>query len=139
VSALVVDTSAIMAILTDEPGRAWLSGQLADASERLMAAPTMLELGIVVEARAPTATGFVRRVLRDAHITVTPLDLIMAERALDAWRRFGKGRHPAGLNLGDCFSYALAEATGCPILCVGDDFARTDLPVLCPPPAAGTG
>lgn len=138
-SALVVDTSAMVAILTGEPGRAWLSGQLADASERFMAAPAMLELGIVVEARAPTATGFVRRVLRDAEITVTPFDPSMAERALDAWRRFGKGRHPAGLNLGDCFSYALAEATGCPVLCVGDYFARTDLPVLRPPPAAGQG
>lgn len=138
-TALVVDTSAVVAILTDEPGRGWLSRQLADASERFMAAPTMLELGIVVEARTPTATGIVRRFLRDTEITVTSFDTIMAERALDAWRRFGKGRHPAGLNLGDCFSYALAEATGCPILCVGDGFARTDLPVLCPPTATDGG
>jgi ribonuclease VapC len=85
-------------------------------------------------ARGKPSSGIVRRVLRDAEITVAPLDLPLAERALDAWRRFGKGRHPAALNLGDCFSYALAEASGCPILCVGDDFARTDLPVLRPPP-----
>lgn len=57
----------------------------------------------------------------------------MAQRALDAWRRFGKGRHPAGLNFGDCCSYALAEATGYPILCAGNDFIRTDLAVLRPP------
>lgn len=94
----------------------------------------MLELGIVAEARSPAATGIVRRVLRDAQITVTPFDAALAERALDAWRRFGKGRHPAALNLGDCFSYALAEATDCPILCVGDDFAQTDLPTFRPPP-----
>jgi ribonuclease VapC len=71
----------------------------------------------------------------DAETTVTPFDDGMAQRALDAWRRFGKGRHPAGLNLGDCCIYALAEATGCPILCVGNDFSQTDLAVLRPPPA----
>jgi len=102
-----------------------------------MAAPTMLELGIVVEARTPTATGVVCRLLRDAEITVTPFDTVMAERALDAWRRFGRGRHPAGLDLGGCFSYALAVATGCPILCVGDEFTRTGLPR--PVAAGGAG
>lgn len=136
---VVVDTSALVAILTDEPGGSWLSAQLAGASERFVAAPTMLELGIVLEARSPAATGIVRRVLRDARIGVVPFDAAMAERALDAWRRFGKGRHPAALNFGDCCSYSLAEAMGCPILCVGDDFARTDLPVLRPPPATSVG
>jgi len=59
-----------------------------------------------------------------------PFDDDLAGRSLDAWRRFGKGRHLAGLKFGDCCTYALAERTGYPILCVGDDFARTDLPVL---------
>jgi ribonuclease VapC len=132
VSTIVVDTSAMVAILTGEPGRAWLAAQLAGVSERLMSAPTALELGIVLEARSPAA-GILRRALRDAQITVTPFDDGMAQRALDAWRRFGKGRHPAGLNFGDCCSYALAEETGCPILCAGTDFSRTDLAVLRPP------
>jgi ribonuclease VapC len=63
---------------------------------------------------------------------VTLFDDGMAQRALDAWRRFGEGRHPAGLNFGDCCSYALAEAMSCPLLCTGSDFSRTDLAVLRP-------
>ena len=122
----------MVAILTGEPGGDWLAAQLAEADERLMSAPTALELGIVLEARSPSATGILRRTLRDAEITVMPFGDELAQRALDAWRRFGKGRHPAALNFGDCCSYALAEATGCPILCVGDDFSRTDLAVLRP-------
>jgi ribonuclease VapC len=133
VTTIVVDTSAVVAILTDEPGREWLAAQLARADERLMSAPTALELGMVLESRSPTATDIVRRALRDAQISVTSLDEDLAQRALDAWRRYGKGRHPAALNFGDCFSYALAEATRCPILCVGDDFSQTDLTVLRPP------
>lgn len=132
-SSVVVDTSAVVAILADEPGREWLSAHLATAEQRVMAAPTALELGIVLEARTPAAVGIARRLLRDARVDLVAFDQALEERAMHAWRRFGKGRHPAGLNLGDCFTYALAEETGFPILCVGDDFLRTDLPVLCPP------
>jgi ribonuclease VapC len=134
VSTIVVDTSAMVAILTNEPGDGWLAAPLAHAGERLISAPTALELGVVLEARSP-APGILRRTLRDAEITVTPFDDAMAQRALDAWSRFGKGRHPAGLNFGDCCSYAVAEATGCPVLCVGNDFSQTDLAVLRPPKA----
>jgi len=133
VSTVVVDTSAIVAVLAREPGHDWLAAQLARASDRLMTAPTALELGIVLEARSPAATGILRRTLRDAQIAVIPFDDNLADRALDAWRRYGKGRHPAALNFGDCCSYALAEATGCPLLCVGDDFSLTDLTVWTPP------
>ena len=132
-STVVVDTSAIVAVLAREPGHDWLAAQLARASDRLMTAPTALELGIVLEARSPAATGILRRTLRDAQIAVIPFDDNLADRALDAWRRYGKGRHPAALNFGDCCSYALAEATGCPLLCVGDDFSLTDLTVWTPP------
>jgi ribonuclease VapC len=133
VSTVVVDTSAMVAVLAREPGHDWLAAQLAGASERLMTAPTALELGIVLEARSPAATGILRRTLRDAQIAVIPFDDNLADRALDAWRRYGKGRHPAALNFGDCCSYALAEATGCSLLCVGDDFSLTDLTVWTPP------
>ncbi|TDO49133.1 ribonuclease VapC [Kribbella sp. VKM Ac-2527] len=129
-TSVVVDTSAMVAVLTAEPGCEWILDCLGDAESRLIAAPTAVELGIVLEARAPGAVGIAHRVLRDAQITVVPFDADLADRAIDAWRRFGKGRHPAGLNLGDCFTYALAEETGFPILCVGDDFSRSDLPVL---------
>lgn len=131
---LVVDTSAMVAILTGEPGAAWLSEELDRAVSPLIAAPVALELSIVLEARAPSAVGVGRRALRDARLRVEPFDQDLAERAVDAWRRYGKGRHPAALNFGDCCTYALAEHVGLPILCVGNDFAQTDLPVLRPPP-----
>ncbi|MBY3554081.1 type II toxin-antitoxin system VapC family toxin [Modestobacter lapidis] len=127
---MVVDTSAMVAILTGEPGGQWLSTQLGAAPDRIVAAPTVLELGIVLEARAPAAIGIAGRALRDAGVRVVPFDEELADRAQDAWRRFGKGRSAAALNLGDCVTYALAERTGYSILCVGDDFPRTDLPVL---------
>jgi len=129
---LVIDTSAMVAILSGEAGHAWLTEQLSSAADRVIAAPTALELGIVLEARSATAIGMSRRALRDGRISVVPFDDDAVERAMEAWRRFGKGRHPAALNFGDCCTYALAEQTGYPILCVGNDFARTDLPVSSP-------
>lgn len=132
-TGLVVDTSAMVAILEREPEANWLSDQLADASERVMTAASVVELTLVLESRAPSAAGIAQRSLRDARITISPVDEVLAQRAIDAWRRFGKGRHPASLNFGDCFTYALAEHSGYPILCVGDDFARTDLTILRPP------
>lgn len=98
-----------------------------------MSAATRVELGIVAESRlGPRAVDIVARFLRDAAIEMVPVDDETAGRALSAWRRYGKGRHPAALNLGDCFSYAAAEQHGLPLLCVGQDFPRTDLPVLVP-------
>jgi ribonuclease VapC len=135
VSVFVVDTSAMVAIVAAEPGGGWLAEELAGASDRIIAAPVAVELGIVLEARTPAAAGVGRRALRDAGVRVTPFDEHLAERAIDAWRRFGKGRHRAALNFGDCCVYALAEETGYPILCTGDDFALTDLPVHRPPSA----
>lgn len=131
-SAIVVDSSAMVAILGSEPGGDWLAARLGEASERVIAAPVALELGIVLEARRGPAVGIARRALRDAQITIVAFDEALADRGLDAWRRFGKGRHAAGLNFGDCCTYALAELTDYPILCVGDDFVRTDLAVLQP-------
>src|ERR1700742_1576731 len=101
----------------------WLAEQLAQAATRIMAAPTALELGIVLEARVPAAVGMARRALRDAAIDIVPFDDDMAERALHGWRRFGKSGPNAGLNYGDCMTYALADRSGYPILCIGDDFA----------------
>jgi ribonuclease VapC len=133
VSGLVVDTSALIAILRRDPGHEWLGCELAGATTRVLAAPMALELGIVLESRTPGAVGIGARLLRDADIEVVAFDEDLASRAVDAWRRFGKGRHPAQLNFGDCCTYALAERSGHLILCVGDDFARTDLPVRRPP------
>lgn len=133
-TALVVDTSALAAILFGEPSRGWLLDHLAEAELREIAAPTVVELGIVVEARLGSRGAVLAdHLLGDADIEVVPFTASTAAEALAGWRRFGKGRHPAGLNLGDCFTYALAVETGSTILCTGEDFAATDLPVLRPP------
>jgi ribonuclease VapC len=136
--SLVVDTSAVVAILLGEPGSDELAAHLENAVARLMSAAIRVELGIVIEARLwPAGQDVVQRFLRDARIDVMPVDADMADRAMSGWRRYGKGRHPAGLNFGDCFTYALAEQTGHPVLCTGDDFAATDLAVLRPQPKPG--
>jgi ribonuclease VapC len=125
---LVVDTSAVVAVLQTEAGSDALIALLGAAGRRVMSAATRVELGIVVEARfGPAGGDVVERFIRDAGITVVAVDSAMADRALSAWRRFGKGRHRAALNFGDCFSYALAEHSGLPLLCTGSDFAATDL------------
>jgi ribonuclease VapC len=131
-TSVVVDTSAVMAIVRSEPGADWLSRRLQESERRLMSAGSGLELGMVLESRTTTLTSL--DVLRSLQIELTSFDEAQFEVGLRAWRKFGKGRHPASLNLGDCFTYALARVTGYPILCVGNDFARSDLAVLTPPP-----
>ncbi len=130
---LVVDTSAAVAIILGEPGCDELVANLDAAVARLMPAAVVVELGIVIEARfGPAGQDIVERFLRDARVEIMPVDAELAARAMSAWRRYGKGRHPAGLNFADCFTYAVADQTGHPVLCTGDDFAATDLPVLRP-------
>jgi ribonuclease VapC len=135
--SLVVDTSAAVAIILGEPGREELAAHLENAVTRLMPAAIRVELGIVIEARLwPAGQDVVDRFLRDASIDIMPVDADLAARAMSGWRRYGKGRHPAALNFGDCFTYALAERTGHPVLCTGNDFAATDITVIRPPPTA---
>ncbi len=129
----MVDTSAAVAIILGEPGHDKLAGHLEDAVARLMPAAIRVELGIVIEARLGAAgQDIMDRFLRDASIEIVPVDADLAARAMSGWRRYGKGRHPAGLNFGGCFTYALAERTGHPVLCVGDDFVATDIAVVRP-------
>lgn len=129
-TGVVVDTSAVVAILLGEPDADDVLAALGQSDPRLVSAATLVELGIVLEARlGPAGTGIADRFWRDGGIEVVDFDRTQADRALEGWRRFGKGRHPAGLNLGDCFAYGLAVTTGHPVLCVGDDFARTDAEV----------
>jgi ribonuclease VapC len=131
--SLVVDTSAAVAIILGERGCGELMAYLEDALARLMPAAIRVELGIVIEARLwPAGQDVVDRFLRDAKIDIVPVDADLAARAMSGWRRYGKGRHAAGLNFGDCFTYALAERTGHPVLCTGDDFAATDSVVVRP-------
>jgi ribonuclease VapC len=124
----VVDTSALLAVLLDEPERPRIESALL-AGPCVMSAANRVELGIVVEARfGPAGTQLLTELLARIGLTVEAVDEAIATEALTCWRRFGKGRHPAGLNLGDTFAYGLARALGEPLLYVGDDFARTDIP-----------
>jgi ribonuclease VapC len=133
--SLVVDTSAAVAVILGEPGSEELAVLLEDALARMMPAAIRVELGIVIEARLwPAGQDVVDRFIRDARIDIVPADTDLAARAMSGWRRYGKGRHPAGLNFGDCFTYALAERTGHPVLCTGDDFGATDIDVAQPRP-----
>jgi ribonuclease VapC len=131
VRAIVVDTSAVVAILGNESAADDSIEALDVADDRLMSAVTLVELGIIMEARLGAAGALaVERFLRDGEVNVVAVDRRQADRALDGWRRFGKGRHDAALNLGDCFTYALAADRGLPVLCTGKDFSQTDLTVL---------
>lgn len=123
----VVDTSAVVAVLFGEPGGAGVERELV-GSPCIMSAATRVELGIVVEARAgPAGAQLLEELLARIEVRIEPVDEDIANEALVCWRRFGKGRHSAGLNYGDTFSYALARRTGLPLLFVGDDFAQTDV------------
>lgn len=131
--AVVVDTSAAVAVILDEPGSERLIEVLEEASARQMSAASRVGLGLVLESRfGPQGRDAVERFLRDADVEIVEVGRDAAERALGAWRRYGKGRHRAALNYGDCFTYALAERTGLPLLCTGDDFRATDLDVIGP-------
>lgn len=126
---IVVDTSAVVAVLFDEDGRAELESRLL-GDRCVMSAATRVEVGIVIEAKTGSAgTQLLEELLSRVAVEVVPVDAELAEEALVAWRRFGKGRHQAGLNLGDTFSYALARRLGQPLLFAGDDFAHTDVTV----------
>ena len=123
----VVDTSAVVSVLLGEPGSEEVERKLV-ASPCVMSAATRVELAIVIESRAGSAGAQLLQELLDrVEIQIEPVDARLADEAMVCWRRFGKGRHPAGLNYGDTFSYALARRLGLPLLFVGDDFAQTDV------------
>lgn len=125
---MVIDTSAVVAILFDEPSRAVLTRAVEADPVRLISAASVLGASMVVEARRGEAAGReLDLLLHRAEIRTHDVTARHVELARSAWRRFGKGRHPAGLNYGDCFSYALSVATGEPLLFVGDDFSRTEV------------
>ena len=127
---MVVDTSALVAILFAESTAERLMEAILAAPRPIVSAASLVEVGIVAIARRGEASEReLNSLLGQFRLQIIPVTADHAERALGAFRRFGKGRHPAGLNYGDCFSYALASITGEPLLCVGDDFARTDLQI----------
>jgi ribonuclease VapC len=126
---MTIDTSALVAILTDEPERETFLRALAAAGEKRMSAATYAETGIVLLNRhGPGGYHLFEHFVARAGIDVEPVDVESARRVIEAYRRYGRGRHPAGLNVGDCFTYACAAARrGGPLLYKGDDFGLTDL------------
>jgi ribonuclease VapC len=131
VDDVVVDTSAVMAFLLGEPSGAAIGRVLDRARSPIMSAVTFTELLIVAEGRGgPGGSDRARKFVVDTDVGIIPVDHHASMVAFDAWHAFGKGRHPAALNFGDCFSYALAMHFELPLLCVGNDFARTDLMIV---------
>jgi ribonuclease VapC len=126
---VIVDTSALIAILFDEPEAPRLAATLTAAETRRISAATLVEASIVVEIQTRGRGGNqLDALLRAAAIQVEPVTPQQALIARQAFVDFGKGRHRAALNFGDCFPYALAKVTGEPLLFKGSDFTRTDIP-----------
>ena len=125
---MVLDSSAVIALLLEEPDADSLRLAIADADTRLISAATLVEASLVIESRfGETGGRELDLLINRLGVVIVPVDADQVDEARRAWRRFGRGRHPAGLNFGDLFSYALARTTGQPLLFKGDDFARTDV------------
>jgi len=126
---MIIDTSAIIAILREEDEARRFAAAIEAASVRRISAATYVEVGAVIDrARDPVASRLVDELLATAGIVVEAVTAAQARIAREAYRDFGKGSgHAAGLNFGDCFAYALARATGEPLLYKGDDFSHTDV------------
>ena len=125
---MIVDSSAVLAVLYREPDAERFEMAIASAPGCRMSVANALETSIVMEGRGGSAAGHaLDRFLKAAVIELEPVTAEHMEAARRAWRRFGKGNHPAALNFGDCFAYALADETGEPLLFKGEDFARTDV------------
>ncbi len=125
---MVVDTSALAAILFDEPDARQFEACLITAPRRLMSVVTRVELSCVIEGRKGEPGRIdLERLLQAVGFEIVSATPQHVAIAIDAFRRFGKGRHPAALNIGDCFAYAVAAATGEPLLFKGRDFSHTDI------------
>jgi ribonuclease VapC len=126
---MIIDTSALIAILRAEPEALTYARAIADAADRRVSAVNFVESAVVIDAgRNPIATRRFDDFIKEANISIEPVTARQAEVAREAYRDFGKGSgHPARLNFGDCFAYALAKVTGEPLLYIGRDFAHTDV------------
>lgn len=125
---MIIDTSAVLAILFDEDDAPRFADAIAAAERRTMSAANFLEAGIVIDKQlGPAAGRQLDALLAKARVEVAPVTREQAEIARQAYLDYGKGRHPAGLNFGDCFAYALARRTDQPLLYKGDDFSQTDI------------
>lgn len=127
---MVIDTSALVAILQDEPERGAFNKAIEAADRRSMSVVSFVEASMILEARfGPDGVRALDLVIAKAGIELVPVDAEQAHAARIAFRAYGKRRHPAGLNFGDCFAYALARTLGEPLLFKGSDFSLTDVEV----------
>lgn len=125
---MTLDSSVLIALLFGEPGHLDLVDRILSADEVRVGAPTLVEASMVLSGRrrAP-ARGEVEGLVRELAVTIVPFGEAEWRLAVDAFARFGRGRHPAALNFGDCLAYATAAARSDTLLFVGDDFAKTDI------------
>ena len=127
---MIVDTSAVVAILRDESDAGELAAAIESAVVRRVSAATYVEVAIVIDSnRSALLSNLLDSFLARSFISIEPLTVEQARMAREAYRDYGKGRHRAGLNFGDCFAYALAKDKGEPLLFKGDDFRKTDVEV----------
>jgi len=127
---MVIDTSALMAIFFEEPDASVYASAILNSPLCMLSAVSLMEASMVsMKRRRPDPIVLLDRLIDDMEITVISVDRDQAVLAREAFLRFGKGRHAAGLNFGDCFSYALAKSKGEPLLYKGNDFSHTDIPV----------
>ena len=125
---MILDSSAVVAIVCVEPGAESLAIRIAGARTVAIGAPTLAETQIVLANKlGPDGAALVNQFLEEARVLVVPFGRDHISSFMDAFQRYGKGRHPAALNMGDCFSYAIARVAGQPLLFVGDDFPKTDI------------
>lgn len=125
---MILDSSAVVALLLKEPDHALLRQKMIAADVIGIGAPTLVESGIVLSARMQRdARGMLARFIDENEIIVIPFTEGHYGMAMSAWMKYGKGRHPAGLNIGDCLSYSVAKVSNLPLLCIGNDFPQTDL------------
>ena len=125
---MVIDSSAVLSILLQESDAEQFADAIELASARSMSAASLYEAGILIQSRRGVGgAADLDRLIENAQIEIVPFNLDQARIAREAYRRYGRGNHRAGLNFGDCFAYALAKVTGEPLLFKGGDFARTDV------------
>jgi ribonuclease VapC len=125
---VIIDSSAILAIAFQEPEAARFASAIVEAPERHISSVNWLETMMVIESRAGAlAADDALLIMGQLEVGTLPFDETQMHEAQEAWRRFGKGRHPAALSLGDCCAYAVSRIEGRPLLFKGDDFGKTDV------------
>ena len=127
---MILDTSSVLAVLLKEAEAREFAELIAKATSVGMAGPTLVETGIVLGNRLGFGHALLHRFLQEARVNVIPFSEPHWQTAVAAYASYGRGRHPAGLNFGDCFSYAAAKLARLPLLCKGEDFRQTDLELV---------